>query len=224
MKKPQKKAEQSWGELKARNLRRISEMRGDARDKYDRVYEEDREKMRKPPNDSCNTCYIVSFISMCLFCFIFLYIFMVVGMPLVDKANKIADSAKLTIDDAHMLVWNISKISDSANVLVEAANTELTNSRDLLIRANNELLVVETIRLLLYNISDTNVLAYNTISEAQEKLSVVDYVDDLVKNISKTNDELSIAVKELRDSIETTNNITRNTQQMQGPSLPVTIP
>ena len=196
----------------------------DASDEYADLDEEDREQIRKKSNDSCNTCYIVSFISMCVFCFIFLYIFMVVGMPLVDKANKIADSAKLTIGDAHMLVWNISKLSDSANVLVEAANTELTNSRDLLIRANNELLVVESIRLLLYNISDTNVLAYNTISEAQEKLSVVDYVDDLVKNISKTNDELSIAVKELRDSIETTNNITRNTQQMQDPSLPVTIP
>ena len=196
----------------------------DASDEYADLDEQDREQIRKKSNDSCNTCYIVSFISMCVFCFIFLYIFMVVGMPLVDKANKIADSAKLTIGDAHMLVWNISKLSDSANVLVEAANTELTNSRDLLIRANNELLVVESIRLLLYNISDTNVLAYNTISEAQEKLSVVDYVDDLVKNISKTNDELSIAVKELRDSIETTNNITRNTQQMQDPSLPVTIP
>ena len=196
----------------------------DASDEYADLDEEDRGQIRKKSNDSCNTCYIVSFISMCVFCFIFLYIFMVVGMPLVDKANKIADSAKLTIGDAHMLVWNISKLSDSANVLVEAANTELTNSRDLLIRANNELLVVESIRLLLYNISDTNVLAYNTISEAQEKLSVVDYVDDLVKNISKTNDELSIAVKELRDSIETTNNITRNTQQMQDPSLPVTIP
>jgi len=37
MKKPQKKAEQSWGELKARNLQRISEMRADARDKEDAV-------------------------------------------------------------------------------------------------------------------------------------------------------------------------------------------
>jgi len=41
MKKPQKKTEQSWGELKARNLQRISEMRADAKDKYDAVQKVD---------------------------------------------------------------------------------------------------------------------------------------------------------------------------------------
>ena len=46
MKKPQKQVAQSWQSLKGRNLERISQMRADARDKYEAVQKVDFEGLR----------------------------------------------------------------------------------------------------------------------------------------------------------------------------------